>query len=324
VAADRSASADAYEPRDASATPGAASRWRYWLLRLGATAAALGVWWWIARVSVPELLQALVRIAPTAALVALGLTFANLGVGAIRWQILMRAYGAVWVPPVAVLGRAYLVGMFFNTFLPANVGGDVLRAHLTRKAFPRVPGAYLIVLIERVFGLAGLFLLASTVLLLHPIPGVDTWLAVSCLLLALAGAASPLLARPFGRLLPWRLRELASNMPSVRVPRLLLLVLALSVCTQTVVALIGHSLIDSLWPAVTLADSLVLIPVALIATYLPTIAGLGAREAAFVVLFGTVGVPEADATAASLAMLAVYLVVALTGGLVHVLFPARS
>ena len=39
------------------------------------------------------------------------------------------------------------------------------------------------------------------------------------------------------------------------------------------------------------------------------------------VLLGTVGVAEADATAASLAFFAAQLVVALTGGVIHVLFP---
>ncbi|UCE87288.1 MAG: flippase-like domain-containing protein [Deltaproteobacteria bacterium] len=316
--------ADAGAPEAPRPDAGPASRWTFWLIRLGATAAALALWWWIARVSLAELLEALGRIAPLAALVALALTFGNLGIGAVRWHILMRAYGAVAVPPIAQLARTYLIGLFFNTFLPANVGGDVFRAHVTRKAFPRVPGAYLIVLVERVFGLAGLFLLASAVLLVHPIPGIEVWVAALCLMLALSGAASPLLIHLFGRRLPWRLRELARALPSVHAPRMLLGVLFLSVCTQTVAALTGHALIDSLWPAVSLGDSLVLIPVALISVYLPTIAGLGARETAFVVLFGTVGVPEADATAASLAMLAVHLVVALTGGLVHVLAPARS
>jgi uncharacterized membrane protein YbhN (UPF0104 family) len=290
-----------------------------WLLRLGATAAALGLWWWLARASAGDLLAALGRISPRAVVVALALSFLALGVGALRWQVLLRVYGAVTVPPLGLLLRAYLEGVFFNTFLPANVGGDVLRAHVTRRAFPGVAGAYLVVAIERLFGLAGLCLLASAMLLAHPIPGLEAgpWLAALGSLVALGAAASPVLARWAGGRLPGRLGELTRRVPEVRRPGLLVLVLILSLGTQTLVALTGHALVASLQPAVTVADSLVRVPAALATTYLPTIAGLGAREAAFVVLFRGAGVSEADATGASLAFLGVQLVVALAGGIVH-------
>jgi uncharacterized membrane protein YbhN (UPF0104 family) len=301
-------------------------RLRWWLLRLGATAAALGLWWWLARASAGDLLGALVRISPRAIVVALALSFLALWVGALRWQALLRVYGAATVPPLALLLRAYLEGVFFNTFLPANVGGDVLRAHVTRKAFPGVAGAYLIVAIERVFGLAGLCLLASGMLLMHPIAGLEAgpWLAALGSLVALGAAASPVLVRRASHRLPGRLGELARLAPEVRRPGLLILVLALSLGTQTLVALTGHALVASLEPAVTVADSLVRVPAALATTYFPTIAGLGAREAAFVVLFRGAGVSQADATAASLAFLGVQLVVALAGGVVHLWPGARG
>jgi uncharacterized membrane protein YbhN (UPF0104 family) len=301
-------------------------RWKWWVVRLGATAAALALWWWIARASAGELLRALTSIAPQAVLVALLFSFLGIGVGALRWQVLMRAYGGVAIPRLGALARIYLEATFFNTLLPANVGGDVLRAHVTRKVFPGAAGAYLIVAIERVFGLAGLCLLASSMLLLRPIPGLRAgpWLAAVGVLVALGAAASPVLVRRMGGRLSGRLGELARSAPEVRRSSLLLAVLALSVGTQVLAALTGHSLVASLHPEVTVAESLVRVPVALAATYFPTIAGLGAREAAFVVLLAGVGVSQADATAASLAFLGVQLVVALTGGLIHVLPGARD
>jgi len=300
--------------------------WTGWAMRLGATAAALGLWWWIARASAGDLLRALASITPQAALVALLLSFLGLGVGALRWRILIRAYGGVAIPPLGALARIYLEAIFFNTFLPANVAGDVLRAHVTRRAFPGAASAYLIVAIERLFGLAGLCLLTSAMLLAHPIPGLrgGSWLAGVGLLVAFGAAAAPLLARRLGGRLPGRLGELARSAPEVGRPAGLLVVLALSVGTQTLVALTGHVLVASLRPEVTVADSLVRVPAALAATYFPTIAGLGAREAAFVVLFAGAGVSQADATAASLAFLGVQLVVALVGGLVHLLPGSRG
>jgi uncharacterized membrane protein YbhN (UPF0104 family) len=299
-------------------------RVRWWLLRLGATAAALGLWWWLARTSAGDLVDAFARISPRAIAIALAVSFLGLGVGTLRWQALLRVYGAATIPPLGLLLRAYLEGVFFNTFLPANVGGDVLRAHVTRKAFPGVAGAYLIVAIERVFGLAGLCLLASAMLIVHPLPGLEAgpWLAALGSLVALGAAASPVVVRRTSHRLPGRLGELARLAPRVRRPGLLVVVLALSLGTQALVALTGHALVASLAPSVTVADSLVRVPAALATTYFPTIAGLGAREAAFVVLFRGAGVGQADATAASLAFLGVQLVVALAGGAVH-LWPGR-
>lgn len=305
------------------AQPRGRGRKRIWLaVRLAVAAAAL--LWTLSRVSLDEMLQSASRVTPWAAAGAIALNFLNLGIGALRWKILLRAYGSRHSPSVPFLARVYLVGMFYNTFLPGNVVGDALRAHTTRRAFDGAAGSYLIVAIERVFGLAGLLTLGASVLAVHPIGGIAHLpeLAACALGLALLAAASPLIGRRLARWLPRRIASIAEKLPPVTTPSLLVVVLALSVCTQTVVALTGHLLVSSIQPAVALGDSLVLVPLALIAVYFPiTVAGLGVREAAFVLLFTGVGVDRADATAASLAFLAAQLVVALAGGLAHVLWP---
>ncbi len=303
-------------------------RWRsiLWLaVRVSVTAGAL--YWTLSRVSVDEMARAAGRMTAFAATVAVGLFFANLLLGAVRWRVLMHAYGAARAPRLAFLARVYLVSIFYNTFLPGNVGGDVLRGHVTRRAFAGLAGSYVIVVIERFFGLAGLLLLAASVLLVHPIGGVAglEWLALAGIAAALCAAAAPVVARRAAHRLPGRLGEMAAALPALERPSSLAWVLLLSVGTQTVVALTGHVLVRAIDPGVALADSLVLVPVALAAMYFPaTVAGLGVREAAFVLLFTQVGVDRADATAASLAFLAAQLVVAATGGLLHAVWPLRT
>jgi hypothetical protein len=130
-----------------------------------------------------------------------------------------------------------------------------------------------------------------------------------------------MVARRIAPALPGRLKTLAKLLPPVRRPAFLLVVLALSVVTHTVVALSGHALVASTAATVALSESLVLVPLALVAMYFPTVAGLGAREAAFVVLFGSIGVAVADAMAASLGLFGVQLLVALVGGLLHLVAP---
>ena len=293
-----------------------------WLaLRISVTAAALI--WTVTRVSLDDMLQAASRIGVGALAAAVAIGCSNLFVGALRWKVMLIAYGAKRPPSVLHLARVYFVSLFYNTFLPGNVGGDVLRGHVTRSAFDGASAAYVVVFVERLFGLAGLLLLGATVLSVHPVGGVDLPLVAGGAAIAAAGAALfPLVGRRLAPILPGILGRIAASFPAVERPALLLVVLLLSCCTQLVVALTGHVLVHAVDPEIPLADSLVLVPVALIALYFPAaVAGIGVREAAFVFLFTGVGMAAADATAASLAFLATTLVVALFGGLSHVVFP---
>jgi glycosyltransferase 2 family protein len=292
-----------------------------WLLRVGITLGALA--WALSQTDLPSLGAAFGRITALALAGAVALFFANLLVAAVRWRVLLAAYGSSWKAPLGRLYRIYIVALFYNTVLPANVGGDVVRGYVTRRAFPDAAGAYLVVLIERVFGLAGIFLLAATGLLVRPLAALpNAWAVALAALLAAAGAAlSPLLARRCAPLLPGRLGAMAADLPVARVPALLLVVLLLSVGTQGLVAVTGHVLLQSVGAPVGIFDSLTLIPVAMAAVYAPTVAGLGARELAFVVVLGAVGVSEADAVAASLALFGAQLVTALFGGLLHLVAP---
>ena len=46
-------------------------------------------------------------------------------ISAYRWQILARAQGDR--VPLMFLAKSYLVGTFFNNFLPTRFGGDIVR-----------------------------------------------------------------------------------------------------------------------------------------------------------------------------------------------------
>lgn len=278
------------------------------------------------RLSFAELSGGIRRLSINAVVLAIAVTLANLTLAGFRWRILLAAYGAKDPPSIAFLARAQLVGHFYNSFIPGNVSGDVVRAHATRASFDGPLGSYMVVGIERFFGLAGLFTLGAVALLLHPLPGVmrAELLAALAFATALAIVLIPVAGRTLGRRLPGRLGRWAAGLPVVARPGLLGIVLVLSLFTHSLVALTGHLLVDAIAPQVAASESLVLVPLAMVSTYAPSVAGLGVREAAFVFLFGKVGVSRADATAASLAFMGVYLIVAALGGLVHLLRPLRA
>lgn len=293
---------------------------RTWLLRGLLTTLALALWWALARISPADLMRSLTQIAWPS--LSAGLLFGLVGIwiGGLRWQLLLRAFGASYVPSAFTLSRLHLIALFYNTFLPANVMGDVLRAHLTRGAFDEGAAAYLIVLLERVFGLAGLLLLTGVLMGAWPLGGLASlrWVALVGIVGAVVASVSPLLLRTIGSRLPGTLGAIARRAPTLSSPSRLMGVVLLSVLSQVAAALIGYSIVQS-FAELRLVESMIVFPVALVATYAPTIAGLGAREAAFVVVLGRVGLDEGAATATSLAYLGVQIMLALLGGLLHLI-----
>lgn len=274
-----------------------------------------------------DLLQAFGRISPLAAVATIALGYVGLMICAVRWAVLMSAYGAQNRPAVLQLLRLQIVGLFFNIFVPGGVGGDVVRGVATRDAFSEggTTSAITVVLVERAAGLFGLLILATSAFTIHPLPGVGgavrIWGLIGLLFVVMLvfGVAS---ARRYGRFLPGPVRRIALSLPEIRSLPAFFWVLALSVASHVVVSIAGHVLVSSMVPQVSLADSMVIIPLAVGAAFFPlTVAGIGAREAAFIVLYTKVGVAQADALAGSLSLLFCQMAIAASGGLLYLIYP---
>ena len=100
-----------------------------------------------ARASVPWLVVALVIYAITVA------------ASVWRWQLLLDAQD-VHVETNRLAG-SYLVALFFNNFLPSNIGGDVIRIRDTARPAGSKTLATAVVLVDRGLGLMGLVLVAA-------------------------------------------------------------------------------------------------------------------------------------------------------------------
>lgn len=107
-------------------------RWG-WLVRWGGT--ALGIAYVVHVVDGASLKSALLHARLVSMLAALAVVALGLGLGAARWRALMRAYGARTQPPLGEAVRLYFIAIFYNTYLPGGVAGDLLRGVVTRKSF---------------------------------------------------------------------------------------------------------------------------------------------------------------------------------------------
>src|SRR5688572_28560658 len=94
--------------------------------------------------------------------VGAGLVLVALLVSAWKWQLLLTAQGLS--VPIPALFTSYLIGLFFNNFLPSNIGGDVLRVHDVAKRTGQASAVAASVIAERL--LAGLALALTAVVAL--------------------------------------------------------------------------------------------------------------------------------------------------------------
>ena len=263
-------------------------------------------------------------------LLAAGVMLASNLIGAFQWS---RLLGAVEIRiPLWKVCAYYHVGLFFNNFLPANIGGDIARvADASRYSRTRA-AALATVVMDRAIGtlaLAGLALVTT-------LPSMDQF-HLRLLYLALVGffvASLTLLwalLRPrflqalervlaaigLARLKP-HLDELARDLSGFRHrPALLAQVLAIALVVQ--ISRIGvHALVARAFGLhIALTYFLLFVPLLAVIVSLPiSFNGIGVREGAGVVLFGLIGIDRAAAFSLQFTTYLVAVAVSLLGALV--------
>jgi uncharacterized protein (TIRG00374 family) len=72
-----------------------------------------------------------------------------------RWHVLMKVQGiTLSIPRISGL---FMIGVFFNQFLPGGTGGDIVKSYLLVKETPgKITGALLAVMFDRIIGLVAI------------------------------------------------------------------------------------------------------------------------------------------------------------------------
>ncbi|MFL6514192.1 MAG: lysylphosphatidylglycerol synthase transmembrane domain-containing protein [Chthoniobacterales bacterium] len=73
---------------------------------------------------------------------------------AVRWQILLRVQKINL--SLSRVSGLFLIGMFYNQFLPGGTGGDIVKSYLLLKETDKKAGALLAVVFDRLIGLVAL------------------------------------------------------------------------------------------------------------------------------------------------------------------------
>ena len=259
-----------------------------------------------------------------------GLLLGSNLLGAWQWSRLLRVV-EIRIPFWKVCAY-YHVGLFFNNFLPAGIGGDIARVADASRHGTTKTAALSAVVMDRLIGTVAIASLA----LVATLPAIDRFhltlaylavvgfFALSVTLVwaifhpALLPACERLLERiGLGSLSP-HLDDLAARLAGFRARRGLFAgMFAIAAVTQ--ISRIGvHALVaKGLGLHIPLVYFFLFVPLLAVIVSLPiSFNGIGVREGAGIVLFGLVGVERAQAFSLQFLTYLVMVAVSLIGGLV--------
>jgi uncharacterized membrane protein YbhN (UPF0104 family) len=252
-----------------------------------------------------------------------------------RWRLLLRAQD-VDVPARSLL-ESMLVSLFFNNFLPSNIGGDVIRIRDTAPPARSKTVATIVVLTDRLLGLMALGLVAAvgataiaSAASHPPLPIWPSWLWAGLLIAAAASAPMVLAPAGVGRLLQpltvlhpeWigdRIESLTVVLERFRDrPAALVTCFAGAVFVQGTIVLVYVAIAHALRINVSAPDLAVIVPVSLLVQLVPvSVNGFGVREATFTLYFTRIHLPIESALLLSLVVTALVILFSLVGAAVY-------
>jgi len=285
------------------------------------------------KASVRGILVALESVNPWWLVLAVSLHIPGNLISAYRWQILAKAQGDHHT--LGYLLQSYLVGQFFNNFLPTRYGGDVVRIWDGSRQSKSLVRSSAIVVVDRSTGLIALFVFALgaslfrlefaqklPVIWVSLLVGIAGLLAVAAFFLPLTGRllakfpAEGFLGKVSRKVLSFRQVLIGYKDHKGRFLAAMIWAFILQVNVVVYYFLIGKAF----HLTIPFSDYFIFIPIVLIIQTIPvSLGGLGPRELAYVEIFKYYGIAASAAFSFSLvADVAVNLFIGLIGGIIYI------
>ncbi len=299
------------------------------ILNLLKVAISLGVLvLFLRQVEVDQVLRLLQEMHWLPFLVALALFLSGSFVRAYRWGVLVWALGGQvgWWRLV----QLYLVGTFFNQFLPTGMGGDAVKMYELSRTDRKAAAAISSVLVDRFLGLLILFAMALVALLFsYQLVPLQVRVLIAAVFIATLLGGAVLLQRTWleawGRRLG--LTRLLNRMKLVRElyaslheygPQALGKATLASLAWNLILILGYYLLARAVGINLAVGYFFLFVPIISVLLMIPSVGGLGVREGATTFLFGQV----ADANRAgalALAYLITLWITALIGAVLYII-----
>lgn len=266
---------------------------------------------------------------------AIGLVVIDRLLMAYRWIVLLCPIDAASRPPLTAVLRIFFVSTFAGTFLPASIGGDIVRAYGLAQLNVASGQAVASVLMDRLLGVVSILVVGAGGLWFARTGDLTSTRAITLSLLI--GAAGSLAAGSviFSERAASLAQAVAVRMPIAAVRKIgaeltrstraygahhgeLANVLAGSIAVQVLRIIQAYCLGRALGIDAALPVYFGLIPLILLVMLLPvSINGIGTSQMGFVWFFGRAGVAAPQAFALSVLFVALGVIGNLPGGLLY-------
>ncbi|MGE5180335.1 MAG: lysylphosphatidylglycerol synthase transmembrane domain-containing protein [Bacteroidota bacterium] len=290
----------------------------------------------VAKVSPGNVLATIRPADPRLLAAAAGLFLFSSLVGSWLWGRLLRAQGVRIPYPKAA--AYYFVGLFFNNFLPSNVGGDIARISDASKYSDRVSPVFSATLMDRLIGVVAIGFLALVASLMAPrLPFPAIYILLLVIFTTALAAFLSIFSRRVLTAFEWPLRAVGAHGAADAVGRLLddmhgfrhqagaLVSVFVASMTVQVSRILVHYVVGlSLGVRIAAGYYFVFVPVLATLVSLPiSLNGLGIREGAAVVLFHMAGLTREQSFTIPFLTYVISVVISLLGGLIFVSRPPR-
>ena len=289
------------------------------------------IYWMLRSTELSEIFAAIREATFGLLLIAISLHLMGFAIGAFRWRLLLRSRGSD--ASIRFLIESYIVGMFFNNFLPSTIGGDVYRTYDSWRLGQSKSSALAVVFVDRFLGLMTLVLFALLALfsaneLTQSIPYLSLWLG-----LGLSGMVAVVwllffpphwlptfianLKLPFGD----KIRGILEAFLAFRGQRSVLVkALLLSALLQVNVIVHYYLIALALSLPVPFVSFFLIIPLATVITMLPiSVNGIGVRENVYIFFFAPFAVSRPEAVAFAWIAYGMVVLQGLLGGILYAL-----
>ena len=284
-------------------------------------------------------------------LLALGFQASAMIVNAVKWWVLLKAQG-IPVPLKPVINYTF-VGFFFNNFLPANMGGDVMRGFGLARYTERSAEAAVSVIVDRIIGLLAFMftaliaaLVAVNVILASDPNTNPAFIQNMSQVRSIAMIGTVVMVVGFLIILSHRLREQVGKIFAIKVLqpfqplyqrlsdafgayryeyKALIQAFAIGVVTVILTGLADIAIVAGLGGSVPLIYIFLFNPIIAVGLAAPvSIGGLGTGSVLYVYFYGLVGVSQPLAFALSLVKQAIVYIGSLPGGWLWLRRPKRA
>lgn len=231
-----------------------------------------------------------------------------------RWKILLSSNNLIISSWYAFYG--YMVGFFYGTFLPGNLGGDIFRIQLcVRQTKCKISTATSIVILERVCGVLVLFSMIFYILICPPstltnlTPAVNTQRMLPFAAAGIMGIILFIFGCRMGRhiLQKKKFKGIFGYIQKAVLPfstirgGILFQALILSALFQSTDIFVSFLLSYAIHLSLSLKIFFLIIPLAYFTALLPiSLGGLGVREGTLVFLLTMFGISASDAVTFSM------------------------